>query len=57
MGVSSKEGVTDPWGEVFGHANLFVADGSLHMTNGSFNPVLTIFALAYRTIAHVLKRL
>jgi len=56
MGVTSKEGVTDAWGEVFGHANLFVADGSLHVTNGSFNPVLTIFALAYRTIAHVLKR-
>lgn len=57
MGVSTKEGVTNPWGEVFGHANLFVVDGSLHVTNGSFNPVLTIFALAYRTIAHVLKRL
>ena len=27
--------------------NLFVADGSLHVTNGGFNPVLTIFALSY----------
>jgi len=57
MGVTSKEGVTDAWGEVFGHANVFVADGSVHVTNGSFNPVLTIHALAYRTVAHVLSRL
>ena len=27
--------------------NLFVADGSLHVTNGGFNPALTIMALGY----------
>jgi choline dehydrogenase-like flavoprotein len=27
--------------------NLFVVDGSVHVTNGTFNPALTIFAVAY----------
>jgi choline dehydrogenase-like flavoprotein len=27
--------------------NLFVIDGSVHVTNGGFNPVLTIMAVAY----------
>ena len=48
MADDPARGVTDPFGRVFGHDNLFVADGSLHVTNGGFNPVLTIMALAYR---------
>ena len=40
--------VTDAWGRVWGHDNLHIADGSLHVTNGGVNPVLTILALAYR---------
>jgi hypothetical protein len=28
-------------------------DGSLHVTNGGFNPVLTIFALAFRNAQHI----
>jgi choline dehydrogenase-like flavoprotein len=27
--------------------NVFVIDGSVHVTNGGFNPVLTIMAVAY----------
>jgi len=49
--------VTDPWGRVHGHDNLFVADGSLHVTNGGFNPVLTIMALAFRTADHIARTL
>jgi choline dehydrogenase-like flavoprotein len=48
MGHDPKTSVTDSFGRVHGHENLFVADGSLHVTNGGFNPVLTIMALAYR---------
>jgi choline dehydrogenase-like flavoprotein len=48
MSADPNDGVTDAWGRVHGHDNLYVADGSLHVTNGGFNPVLTIFALAYR---------
>ena len=36
-----------------GHANLYLADGSVHVTNGGFNPVLTIMALAFRTAAGI----
>jgi choline dehydrogenase-like flavoprotein len=49
MGDDPRTSVTDRWGRVHGHDNLFVADGSLHVTNGGFNPALTIMALAYRT--------
>jgi choline dehydrogenase-like flavoprotein len=48
MGSSPQDSVTDRWGRVWGHANLLVADGSVHVTNGGVNPVLTIMALAYR---------
>jgi len=48
MGSDPKSSVTDEWGRVHQHNNLFVVDGSLHVTNGGFNPVLTIMALAFR---------
>ena len=48
MGDDPATSVTDSWGRVWGHDNLVVADGSLHVTNGGVNPVLTILALAYR---------
>lgn len=48
MGTDPRSSVTDSWGRVHGHENLYVIDGSLHVTNGGFNPVLTIMALAYR---------
>lgn len=57
MGDDPKVSVTDRWGRVHNHDNLFVVDGSLHVTNGGFNPVLTIMALAFRSadyIAHCL---
>jgi choline dehydrogenase-like flavoprotein len=46
MGDDPATSVTDPRGRVWGHDNLFVVDGSLHVTNGGVNPVLTILALA-----------
>jgi choline dehydrogenase-like flavoprotein len=49
MGRDPKSSVTDEWGRVHNHDNLFVVDGSLHVTNGGFNPVLTIMALAFRS--------
>jgi choline dehydrogenase-like flavoprotein len=35
--------------------NVFVADGSVHVTNGGFNPVLTIMANAYRVGDYIVK--
>lgn len=49
MGTDPTTSVTDPDGRVHGHANLYIADGSVHVTNGGFNPSLTIMALARRT--------
>ena len=35
--------------------NVYVVDGSVHVTNGGFNPVLTIMAIAYRASEHMVK--
>jgi len=48
MGTDPKASVTDSRGRVHGYENLYVMDGSVHVTNGGFNPVLTIMALAFR---------
>ena len=53
MGDDPQMSVVDAWGRVHGHDNLFVADGSVHVTNGGFNPVLTILALSFRTAEHI----
>lgn len=48
MGSDPATSVTDVYGRVWGHPNLRVVDGSLNVTNGGVNPVLTIFANAFR---------
>lgn len=50
---SADLGSCDPTGRVFGTANVYVADASLHPTNGGFNPGLTVMANALR-VADVL---
>ena len=47
MGNDSRTSVCDKFGRVHNVPNLFVADGSLHVTNGGFNPALTIMALGF----------
>jgi choline dehydrogenase-like flavoprotein len=56
MGNDPRSSVSDEWGRVHSHDNLFVVDGSLHVTNGGFNPVLTIMALAYRSAEYIAAR-
>ena len=53
MSDDPRAGVVDRNGRVHGFENLYVGDGSVHVTNGGFNPVLTIFALAFRLAAHM----
>ena len=48
MGNDPKTSVTDKFGRIHSTSNLFVADASLHVTNGGFNPALTIMANAFR---------
>ena len=55
MGDDPASSVVDKWCAVHGHDNLFVADGSVHVTNAGFNPVLTIMALAWRTAENIAK--
>jgi choline dehydrogenase-like flavoprotein len=57
MGIDPANSVTDTTARVWGHDNLFIADGSVHPTNGGFNPVLTIMALAFRTADGVARAL
>jgi choline dehydrogenase-like flavoprotein len=53
MGDDPRASVTDPFGRVHSMANMYVADGSLHPTNGGFNPVLSIMANAHRVAKHM----
>ena len=53
MGDDPQTSVVDRNCRVHGYGNLYIADGSVHVTNGGFNPVLTIMALAFRTAEHV----
>jgi choline dehydrogenase-like flavoprotein len=47
-GASPAQGVTDPWGRVYGTSNLYVADSSLFPSASGINPSWTIMALAHR---------
>ena len=55
MGNDPKTSVVDAHCKVHGVDNLFVVDASVHVTNGGFNPVLTILANAYRVSEFIAK--
>jgi choline dehydrogenase-like flavoprotein len=55
MGKDPKTSAVNEWGQVHEVDNVFVADGSVHVTNGGFNPVLTIMAIAYRTSDYIVR--
>lgn len=55
MGHDPKSSVVNANCQVHGVENLFVVDGSVHVTNGGFNPVLTIMAIAYRAGEFIAK--
>jgi choline dehydrogenase-like flavoprotein len=55
MGNDPKTSVTDKFGRIHDIDNLFVADGSLCVTNGGFNPALTIMALGYHVGGFIAK--
>src|SRR5665647_1397686 len=53
MGNDPKTSVTDKYGRIHAVPNLFVADGSLNVNNGGFNPALTIMALGFRVGGYI----
>ena len=56
MGRGPEEGVVDSCGAVFGHEDLYVADGSVMPGPVGPNPSLTIAALADRSADHIIAR-
>jgi cholesterol oxidase len=55
MGRHPDEGVVDPYGNVFGHPGLHIADGSVMPGPTGPNPSFTIAALADRFADHMLE--
>jgi choline dehydrogenase-like flavoprotein len=56
MGNNPASSVVNRYCQVHDVDNLFVIDASVHVTNGGFNPVLTIMAMAYRASDHLVKQ-
>ncbi|MFD3401105.1 GMC family oxidoreductase N-terminal domain-containing protein [Kribbella sp. NPDC058693] len=55
MGTDPAHSATDPQGRIWGHDNLWIADASLHVTNGGVNPVLTVLANSLRIAGQIVK--
>jgi len=55
MGDDPAESATDPFGRPWGTRRIVVCDSSLHPTNGSVNPTLTITANALRVAEHLVS--
>ena len=55
MGNDPKISVVDKYCRVHDMDNLYVIDGSVHVNNGGFNPVLTIMAIAYHASDNLVK--
>ena len=55
--TTRKTSVVDTDCRVHDADNVYVIDGSVHVTNGGFNPVLTIMAIAYRAGEHIVNAL
>lgn len=55
MGDDPVKSVVDPNCKIWDTENVWIGDGSVHVSNGGFNPVLTIMALAYRTGENIAK--
>ena len=55
MGNDPKTSVVDKNCRLHDVDNLYVIDASVHVTNGGFNPVLTILAVAYRASDNLIK--
>lgn len=53
MGNSPDTSATDRYGRPHGTRRIVVCDSSLHPTNGSVNPTLTIVANAFRVAEHL----
>lgn len=55
MSADAKTGVVDQYCRVHSTDNVYVIDGSVHVTNGGFNPSLTIQAIAFRAAERIVQ--
>jgi choline dehydrogenase-like flavoprotein len=55
MGADPKTSVVDRNCRIHDVDNVYVVDASVHVTNGGFNPVLTILANSYRVADQIVK--
>ncbi|MGO9228688.1 MAG: GMC family oxidoreductase [Bryobacteraceae bacterium] len=55
MGNDPRTSVVDRNCRIHEADNVYLADASVHVTNGGFNPALTILANAYRVAAAIVK--
>jgi choline dehydrogenase-like flavoprotein len=55
MGDDPSSSVVDPWGRVHDLDNVYLADGSVFVSAGGFNPTLTIMALSLRMARHLVS--
>jgi choline dehydrogenase-like flavoprotein len=55
MSDDPADGATDRFGRLWGAHRVVVCDSSLHPTNGSVNPTLTIVANAYRVAGKLVE--
>jgi choline dehydrogenase-like flavoprotein len=53
MGHDARRSVVDPFGRTHEVENLFLADGSVFVSSGGFNPTNTIMALSLRMARHI----
>jgi len=53
MGDDPRHSVADRWGRLHELENVHLADGSVFVSSGGFNPTLTIMALALRMAGHI----
>ena len=53
MGDDPASSVSNAWGRVHEIDNLYLADGSVFVSSGGFNPTLTIMALALRMARNI----
>jgi choline dehydrogenase-like flavoprotein len=56
MGKDPLTSVTNRFGQLHEVDNVFVADGSLLVNNGGFNPALTIMTMAYWVSDYIVKQ-
>ena len=56
MSNDAKTGVVDRYCRIHDTSNVYVVDGSVHVTNGGYNPVLTILALGYWAGSEIVRQ-